>query len=495
MLFLCNMKKYLFILVLSLFSVSFVQAERFLPASTTVSSYRPEGELRVWTFIVRDSVLGQLRSQVVSSNENNDGIIVFNETLDLDYSKLGSELTMHITGDVRVSNNGAFVGNELELLINGQAEKQKLKRDDEALKGYITRGGERNNQHMELREGIFAVDNNFVDQFEMFFAMHDLRVGDTLQDSILVPQNMTIVPFSAVVREFTYKTFYNRVGDSVFVIDMIAPQQMQMLFTASKRLAKVIDERQKMNIYLDEVRVEKIKPIQPAFTLTKFISFLPNYAFYICLGLLSALFFVGSGFKWGTSWVGLGLGAILFVPVIFLQIPMQNQLFLEMYMPKISSGSSPYVWGLLMVLPAAVFQEGLKFASLYIPARNKMLHGSRLIAFGAMVGAGLGIIEGCYLDGIAGNNALISWALLERSFMIAFHATSGAILGSAISKNMSIALKTLGGTILVHLLLRYLPLFVQQTQATPQLMYLMLAIVVLIFLSISLLIMKRDRAS
>ena len=49
-----------------------VDAGRAVTGDMLFEAYRPDGELRVWTFVVKDSTIGELRSQVSGRAEIDD---------------------------------------------------------------------------------------------------------------------------------------------------------------------------------------------------------------------------------------------------------------------------------------------------------------------------------------------------------------------------------------------------------------------------------------
>jgi hypothetical protein len=157
------MKKQIFVLLLaSLFVCPGLVAQRVLDKAPSVEKFRPIGEVRLWTFVVKDSAIGRLIS-TVSGRKKVDGIdgVTLTERLNLDYNMIGSPMKIEIEGDHFVSLNGYYLGDKRTITVNEQTEKQEVERDGDRIEGYFTRAGKKNDQEMACPEATFAIENNF----------------------------------------------------------------------------------------------------------------------------------------------------------------------------------------------------------------------------------------------------------------------------------------------------------------------------------------------
>ena len=492
------MNRAITIFVLLLAVAAATDAQYRVKGDTLIEDVRPVGELRLWTFITKDSTLGQLISTVTGETEVDDVAgLVLEQRFTLDLAGAGMKLSIRRQGKHLVSDVGAYLGDSQELTVNTQTERMEIERRGDSLIGYITRAGEKVEQRRYFEPGGFAADNFLLDQHELFLIMRDISVGDTLEDTIFEPQIMLTSPVRAVVEEFAYRELYKGVFDSVFVIHYSQPQEQYLYFTPDKRLVKADFPGQNMRAYLDVVRKGPTERLRRAtLTLGRFLSLLPVYIAYLVIGLISLVFFVGRYYRRRVCWLGFVLGGVLFTAAAFTQIPLQRFLVERLLIDRISAGGSPYFWALLPAMVAAVIQELLKgglIAGLGIAGNQP---SRRFIAIGAVCAAGFGIVEGCYMVVMAGNVELFSWHLLERGFVILFHATSGALLGFALARWIQGGrrwLALLGVTIAFNGLLRYLPVFVQQKAIPVQMMYFVIPIVSLVFLLLTLLLFRKAR--
>ena len=474
-------------------------AQYRVEGDTLIEDVRPVGELRLWTFITRDSTLGQLISTVKGRTEIDDiDGLVLEQRLTLDLGSAGMKLSMRRQGEHLVSDVGAYLGDHQELTVNAQTERMEFERKGDSLIGHITRAGEEIEQRLYFERGGFAIDQFLLDQHELYLALRAICVGDTLVDTVFEPQIMLTSQVLAIVEEFGYRELYKGVFDSVFVIHYLRPQEQYLYFTPDKRLVKADFPGQNMRAYLDLVRTAPAARSGRAdYTPGKLLSQVPVYVAYLVLGMISLVFFVGRNYRRRVCWLGFVLGGVLFTVAAFTQIPLQQFMVERFLIDRINAGGSPYFWALLPALVAAVIQELLKgglIVGLGVAAGQP---SRRYMAIGAVCAAGFGIVEGCYMVSLAGTAELFSWHLLERGFVILFHATSGALLGFAMARWTQGEwrwLTLLGATIAFNGLLHYLPVFVQQKAMPVQMMYFLIPAVILGVLLMALLLFKKTRA-
>lgn len=471
-----------------------VNAQRQITHSTFFVEYRPIGETRLWTFIMKDSTLGHLISTVKGKTKINgvDGYIM-KEQLTLDFNKIRTPLKMNIENEHYVTSAGFYLGDYMKLNINNQHEELNLKRSGDDLKGYSTRGGNKIKQSHQFKKDGFALQENFFDQYELFLAMHDIKVGDVIEDSIFMPQAMIKEKVRAEIKDFINLRVYNNVFDSAFVIHYTEPQEQYQYFTPDKRLIKVVIPSQGLKVYLDAVQKPKVTK-QAATKHPKPLSkILSAYFIYFVFGLLSVLFFVQHGYRWRLSYISFLAGGLLFGVMIFTQIPLQMSIIKNIFTPHIKEGGSLYVWGIGPALSVGVIQEICKVVLIYIIIRVSNFKKERFVVIGAMLGAGFGLVEACYLIKGIDVSQLFGLNLIERAFTILFHTTSGALMGYALGKNIRKIIMFLVILIIINTLFHYLPVLAFSKLFLPALLNIVLAFISLILLFGAMLVFKKEQ--
>ena len=471
-----------------------VDAGRAVTGDMLFEAYRPDGELRVWTFVVKDSTIGELRSQVSGRAEIDDiAGWKIDEALTLDFNIVDIPQKFSIATEHYVAANGAYLGDEMSLAINDQEEKLSLKRDGDRLEGFITRGGREIDQGIDLPEGFFAAENYFLDQHELFLAMRDLEVGDRISDSMFVPQILQKVAVEAEVESFVYKQLWRGVFDSVFVINYTRPQQQTFYFSPDKKILKAEIPNQNIKAYLDLVsRTQRGGGTQESKPTFDYSLQIPAYLTYVFMGIVVLTFYIGGGFRRGVTYISLAAGVLVFIVIPFTQLPLQDLLFMKVLIPKVNAGGSAWFWGVFPALAGGIVQEVLKLGVIFLVAMQARVKSGRLVAVGAACGVGFGIIESCYLASLAMTFNLLSWNLLERGFMILFHTGAGALLGHAVAQFQAnrrwlvwpvVAVLFNGG-------LRYLPVFIQQGAIDTGMLYFIMPLIVLAMVVVSIVVLR-----
>ena len=460
-----------------------LQAQRSVSGAASLEDFRPDGELRMWTFVVKDSTIGRLFSTVKGRTTiNGVDAYIIEQRLGLDYTRLGSGVTIDVEGRQFVAADGTYLGCDLQIKTGDQTAQLELKRDGDTLRGYVERGGQETDQQYHFSADGFAADVYLLDMHELFLAMRDIKVGDTISDTMFVPQIMQKQYVEATVNMFVNKQVYKgALFDSTFVIVYSQPQRQAFYFTPDKRLVKVEIPSLQLKAYLDIVRVFDVGASEETdHALGGFVARLPVFTAYLILGLASLVFFAGRAYRRPVTWLAFLSGGVAYLPVIVTQMPLQMYLVERLLIPGIAGGGSPYFWGLFPALTTGVTQELLKVGLILLFGILAKLRTDRMVIIGAVCGAGFGIVEGCHLAMLAINVELFSWHLLERGFMILFHTTSGALLGYGLaagftSRRLMLILSTM---ILFDAFLRYLLVFVHQNVINVQMMYFVIPIVV-----------------
>ena len=479
------MKKPLLLLTILFFLPVEGRAQRVAPASANITDFRHVGEMRVWTFVVKDSTIGQLFS-IVKDELEFAGVpaLEIQQDLQLDYNKIGAPRKLQIKGSQYITKRGEYLGSNLEIIVNGQSEKLELERDGNFIRGYMTRSGREIEQETELPPAMFAADRQFLDQIEMLLATRDIKAGESIFDSFFVPQTMYIEKISAFVESFDLITLYNEVRDSVFVIQFSRPQEMVAYFSADKKLLKAELPTQNTKIYLDIVRTVPRELInQPAFTFVKFIDLVPLYFIYLVVAMLGLAFLMGDSLRWPGLYVAMGLGLLGYIAAMFTQVPLQEYFANDFFFPKVKSGESVYLWGLVPALPAGIIQETIKLLLIMAGIKYFLLTHRRILVSGAAIGAGFAVLEACYIASKSPSVEIFSLNLLEKSFLILLHIGSGVILAKAInSRSRKEGLLLFIVVVAANSWLRYLPIFAQQGTLNVEMLYIIQPLVPIIIL-------------
>ncbi|KAA3632258.1 MAG: hypothetical protein DWP97_11365 [Calditrichaeota bacterium] len=501
------MKKFIILFCILLVSSAAFPVTQSVSGFDNFLDYRETGEVRLWTIIVNDSVIGTLRSTVTGTVQI-DGIsgYTIEEKLNLDFNKSGTPLTMNISNEHYVTADGFILGDKMELNINGQQEKLDMQRKADKLEGYITRGGQKIDQSVLFDPNGFSIENYYYDQLELYLSAQTLTIGDNILDSVYMPQSMTFSYVNGFVRDFDNIQLFNQVFDSCFVIEFTEPLGMIAYFTEDKKLVKVDIPNQNLKAYLDvvqnpekvkeeleQIKKEKAEQTSSFFETEKSFGAMIGVTFiYILFGILSLIFFAKNQLKSPISFIALFAGGVVFVIVPFTQVPLQEILFKQFYVPNVLQGEgSPFLYGLAPAIVVGLIQELLKIAAVILFVRFADIKSHMYTIIGTMIGVGFGVVEACYLAGGVPTSMLFTINLIERGFTILFHVTSGALLGYALSKGIGKVSVFAVLTIVINSLFRYLPIFAQSKTLTPELLNIILAIVSILFLSVTLLQLKK----
>lgn len=458
------------------------------------AGYRPVGETRLWTFVSRDSTIGQLISVVKEEIEiNGRHGYVINNKLAINYRRPDNQLVMEIQGDRYVSDEGYYLGDKLKIKINDITEKFEFELKGDVLEGFFTRSGKKESRTIPFPDDFFAWENYFVDQLELFLAMKNIRAGDTLVDSLYLPQSMYKEPLFGTVDAFLYKELYQNKFDSVYQIHLTLPQEFHAFLTRDGKLVRLDFPHYRIRAYLDLVRQKPPSPTPLKYGFNTFLSALPSYVFYLIVAVFSALFLALGGFRWRFSYLAFLIGAVVYFLMLVTQIPIQKYIITRWLVPLVTAGGSLYVSGWLPALAAGLIQETVKLATIIVVLFGFRIRENRFLYIGTFCGVGFGFMEACYLARPIGILNLFSGALLESSFLILFHALSGTVLGYALSGTSRRIVFCLTGLVLFNTFLRYLPVFVQQQAVGVELMYFVFAFVTLSFLALTIIFLKKRK--
>lgn len=482
------------ILILVLAMAASVSAQRVLPPVEKVTDFRPLKETRVWTFERQDSVLGRLTSTIKDMDKVDDSdAVVISQSLSLDYTKLGETLQLSTSGDHYISEHGTYLGDDLSLTVNDQSGELKLRRHGADISGVMTRNGreEELNRTLPLNEQVF--NSNFYDQLEIYFALHGLRVGDLIYDTLFSSDIMLPTEIKYLVRDFRYETLYKGVSDSVFILIMEQPMEAVLYFAQDYRLVKVDIGGLRLRVYQDVVKTNiprtppTASPLQSAIPKlplnVRLFAVLPHIGVYLVLAFAALLYFAFAHLRKRSLWIGVAVGILAFIPAYYLQDAVQGWVAQKIFIPRVREGGPIFFWALFPALSVALIQELLKFGAIMTYASRAKVRESLLPFVGAAIGAGFGLIESIVTTVGIGIVPLFGSHLAERGFFILFHTTAGYLLGLGIARKQQAHIQALVTTIVFNTLLRYLPVFAQAKKADVGLLYILFGFVTVALLS------------
>ena len=456
-----TMKKLLIAPLLVLSVVAGAFAQRSVPGKPSFEAYRPLNEHRVWTFMQKDSTIGTLSSRVVGTREidGNPGYII-QEELDLDFGKIGSAPLLRLSGEHYVGYDGSYLGDDFDLTIGELEGRVELRRDGQVIRGSMRQAGRRDDVEVSFRRDGKSVDNYMFDQYELYFASQGLTEGETVNDTVFVPRDASLAPIVGEVVGWTWQQLYRGVYDSVFVVRLQQPAPMELFINADLALRKVNIPTLDMRVYLDAARVER-RPEEPGLTWGRVVDTLPMYLVYVLVGLLGVLLFAGREMRRRPVWLGLAAGAVSFVLVGLVQMPLQKSIFDQLFGADAPIGFMAFVLALAASAPAGPIQEGLKFLGAAFFSRGRDWSRMRLMAVGTAFGGGLGIVEAAYLDTVVPVTTEADGALLMRLLFVLFHATTGGLIGYGLGTGKRTTAQVIAVTMLLNVVLRGLPIVVQ----------------------------------
>lgn len=477
---------------------------RAVTAEPSVESFRPVGDARTWIYYAQQKTFGRLTSIVKDQREvNGRPALVFDEDLSIDYTLIGANQKVQTKGDFLIAPNGAYLGCDLAIGPDSASEQLKVELDGHRLEGYYTRAGSKVGVDVPFEHDQLPWEMYFIDQLEVFLAMHDLKVGDTLEDSVFSPQIMMSSRIKGTVTRWMWQEIYKDKIDSVFIIRLTEPGNYQLYFTADKRLVRVDMEDLNVRVYQGMIRnaiskgqaaTSTTPPKRDAKTIFRLMFFRsPHYVAFFLMALTAVVFFTQAGFRRLDSWLALLVGGLAFSLVPYTQIPLQIYVVGSWMIPHISDGGSIYFWSIFPAAAGGVFQTLYLLVLLIAVFFWRRIRPFHRVAVGAFLGAGFGIIEACYVSGLQ-ITSLFTPILAERGFMILFHVVAGTLIGAAIGRGTERLSITLVLVAFVNSALRYIPIFVQQEKLTVPLMTIIMGFIILAFLVYALLTLRSGQS-
>ncbi|MFZ1683938.1 MAG: hypothetical protein WAU88_07365 [Candidatus Zixiibacteriota bacterium] len=459
-------------------SIGYAQNPVSLPP-VKVLEFRPKGDQRIWTFISRDSTLGQLVSTVLGKGEVADleGIVI-SEDLSLDFRKSGGDLNLAVNNKHLVSEDGRHLADSMTISVNDQQDTLRLARVGDSLKGYGTRGGVRQPVSLYSPVNRPCWDQLFLDQLELYLACRGVAVGDNIQDSVIAVQAFLSMPLAGTVQAFAGVSVSRGRADSAFGINFSLPQQMHVDLNRSRRLVKAEFPQQNLRVYLDLVtNTEKsASPPSPPF-LDTVVPRVPAFLVTLIVGAAALLFFVKRRFTWSLGYLAAGIGAALYWIVPVTQMPLQRYAIIHGMLPALKSGSSIFLLATMPALIAGVIQTLILGGLILVLKQQLNVKYDKLLDLGAFCGLGFGLMEAFYLLYTSPAFDVWSYAILERTFILVFHVSAGLLLANALKRDFGNFMKVALILIPINSLFRYLPIFVQQRVVGVEILSIMIAFV------------------
>jgi hypothetical protein len=481
---------------------------RFLAASPNVESFRPVGESRTWVFYSRQTVFGHVTSLVADKREiGGQNAQVFQESLQIDFTKLGQESRIFFVGESYFTPEGYFSGCDFRMGPKDSAEQLVLVPEGNRLTGFYTNLGSRNDVDQPWTRGTFFWDTYLVDQLEVYLALHDLKMGVRFDDSLFMPQSLTYAHIKGQVDWFMWQEIYKGKIDSVFVIQLTEPSSCQLFFTSDKKLVKVDLQDQEIRIYQDVVRqvapaaAKKADrpaaqqappaPTTPPFSLRALLFKLPHYFAFLIMAAVTVLIFAHRAFKWSSAYLSLGLGMVLYVAMPLIVFPVLIVVARDWLQIGSAAGSAFYVRGATFALVSGLVQAVLLLAGIVSVGRITKSLDYRTVGLAAFLSAGFALADSFYLSGFQ-ITILFDWPLLERGSMMALYIAAGVLVGRFLKEEIALTVWAVLGASGAIGVARFCPMLVQGKIVELQAMYFLLAFWAAAFLVLVLFLSRRD---
>ena len=482
------------IILFLLFSILLFNNLAAIPAVKSIDQWRQSGDERVYLFYVADKEFGKLQS-TYKGEDDFDGLKAhkFEERLSFDYTALGRPMNIAFVNRHYVNRQGQYLGTDMNAAVDTIFQKLYIKRDSDIVMGEFDNGLAKQSINVFLPLPCYSIDNNMIDQLEMFLAFKNINIGDTLTDSVFIPQTTGKTSYKITVNDFV-EVRYGDLFDSAYECQIIEPSVQTVYFTRDRRLIRLEQPSQNISVILYESPMEKLKPESPPFGFMDFIKRLRYYFIYLIIGGIFAIPVVRRNYKYWEIYAALILGGAMFPLVNLIQLPLQSWYTTSIMIPAVREGGSLYLYGSLSAVISGFVQETLKLIPILLIFAVRRPRIKTLIAVGMYCGIGFGIYEACQLTGgplQLGLMGIISWGFFERIFAMLFHTSTGALLAYAVGRGW---LKMVFAWLIlavIHSLTNYFIIFVHQKVLEIGVFELMIAFVDIIFAFAAYLIVRR----
>ncbi|MCP4703108.1 MAG: hypothetical protein GY865_00740 [candidate division Zixibacteria bacterium] len=488
------MNKRIFVFAI-LLVVSFLNIAFAVAPVKSLDEYREEDSKRTYLFTVNNQQFGILES-IYEGESEFDGIeaFKFEEKLSFDYTALGNPMKISIVNRQYVNKYNSYVGTDLNAAIDTNFQNLYLKHVGDSIIGFFSNNDAKQNIGTMVPPDYFSIDNNMIDQLEAFLAFYGVNVGDTIIDTVFVPQITQQTVFKGVVTDYV-GIRYGNLFDSAFQIDFTDPAIQKVYFTRDHKVIRVDLETQNITVILSEDPIEKYSPPEPTFGFSDFIAQLPFYAIFILIGGIFSIPFIRKQYNNPDIYIALVLGGVICSLIGATQVPLQKWFASAYLIPGLKEGGSLYYYGIFSALISGVVQEFLKIViiiTIFVVRKPEL---KSMTILGLFCGLGFGIYEACTITGAAlqsGAMSIFSWGMFERFVAILFHATTGTLLGYGLSRGFKYVLIYWTTAVLVHSIINYMIIFLHRNVINLAMFELLVAFINIIFVLAVYLIIKRN---
>jgi len=467
-----------------------------LPPLKSIEKLRPKGSERTYLIKYKDEQAGVLVSKF-DGTAKFEGVNCyrFSENYNLNLTPYDVDYAITTINKHYVNKKGYYVGDDMSINANNQTQKLYLYNKDENLSGHFKRGETIEEISRPLEKNILALDNMMIDQIEIFLAFHNVYTGDTIYDSVFVPQLQTIMPVKVAVVGFEW-TRYGELFDSAYVCHFLQPNDQIVYYTKSRKVIRIDQEQQDLHIHLYETELDRTAPKVQAFTFSDFIQRLPLNVTYLIFAIIFSSMFLPKYHKTAAIYIAFVLGAAMLFIVKETLFPLQKWFGEQYLIPGIKAGGSLYYYAIFPSLFSGLFQEAAKMIPLLIVYLWKKPRQEFSITLGAFCGLGLGFVMAGWFTGAAyqaGGLKIISLAVFGQIIMILFHGVAGAAFGYGLNRGIKYIGIIWPATVLIHAFSEYLLVFTQ-TKALDMSVYGFLRILIcLMYLLVIYILIKKGR--
>lgn len=449
-------------LLLILFGVMLIGAQT-LPGVKSIDRLWQPGETRLYRFIA-DTVheIGTLEVTMAAGEE---GRFSFSHKLSLEFSKVDKGENLSIEGNLSVFASGLFHAADMEIKLGDKQADIEASFDESSL---AVRGREENGVEQEfdipVNGAVFLYESFMPYQLELALASHEFIPGENILFPSVSLQNRYATDYEVTVSG-KFGTAGARNVDSVWALVMLRPEQLLLYFDEGKRLIKVVDDANSIEINLVSV---KLAPggqggqSTKSKSLTAFRDRLPIFGIYLAVASLGLLVLAQKGYSNKFAYVLLLIGGGLFPLIYLLHDPLQ----LSYGRSVLRGAEEGLAW---RAIPAAIFTgliyQGLKFVPLLIIKRIKDFKAESWICLGAFVGAGFGLVD-AFASEQSGTKILTILYALNNISMILFHLLTGALIGYGLACRKQITYFLIA--VLLHAITIYIWIFVNPSLSAAQ---------------------------
>ncbi len=469
---------------------------RSIPAVESIEELRPKGSERTYLINYKEKQAGALVSKFEGKTKFEDvSCYRFSENYTLNLNPYDVEYNITTTNNHYVNEKGRYVGDDMTITVNEQIQRLYLINKNDNLTGYFRRGETKEDISIPAFKEIMAVDNNMADQIEIFLAFHNVYPGDTIYDSIFVPQSRVKTPVRVAVEDFQWVR-YGKLYDSAYVCHFLEPGEQYVYFTKSRKVIRIDQKTQDLQIILYESPLDRMAPKVRAFSIFDFIQRVPIYLVYLIFGIIFMSPFLKNFYKKYEIYLIFVFGAVMFLLLKETLFPLQKWYGEQYLIPGVEAGKSLYFYAIFTALVSGLFLEAAKMIPLLIAYFWKKPRQQLSIALGVFCGVGLGVAMAGSLSGPAyqsGGLKIISVGVFGQIITILFHGIAGAAFGYGLNRGIKYISIIWPATVLVHAFSDYLLVFQQRAIFNMSILIFFQTLICLIYFLAVYVLIKRAR--